>query len=238
MAETILEVKNLRKEFKIHLLGGKSIISLQEISFDLKRGEFLAITGKSGSGKSTLMKCIYRTYLPSKGRIVCYPKNASPIDLSRCSDETIIDLRINTIGYVSQFFYAIPRVSCLELVAQPLLQRGVSRKEAVAIAKGMLAQLQVSEKLFDAYPSTFSGGEKQRVNIARALVKKVDLLLLDEPTASLDKENRSIVLDNLLQLKQKGVSAIGIFHDVEDIKKFADRLLVLEDGRIKELKAI
>ncbi len=238
MAEMILEVKDLRKEFRIHLLGGKLITSLQGVSFNLERGEFLAITGKSGSGKSTLIKCIYRTYLPTEGKIVYYPKNDPPIDLSSCADETVIDLRISAIGYVSQFFYAIPRVTCLELVSQPLLQQGLSREDAVAMAKDMLLQLQIPEELFDAYPSTFSGGEKQRVNIARALVKKVDLLLLDEPTASLDKENRSIVLSSLLKLKQKGVSAIGIFHDFEDLKKFADRVLVLENGRIKSLKVI
>ncbi|MCD6228132.1 MAG: phosphonate C-P lyase system protein PhnL [Candidatus Omnitrophica bacterium] len=235
MQDIILEVRNLSKKFNLHLLGGKVITAFQNVSFVLRRGEFLGISGKSGSGKSSLIKCIYRTYLPTEGEIVYYPKKGVPIDLAKCSDEKVIELRYKSIGYVSQFFYPIPRVSCLEIVSQVLIHQGADKDEAKRRAKNMLLRLLIPEKLFDAYPSTFSGGEKQRVNIAQALVKEAELLLLDEPTASLDKTSRAIVLEEILKLKEKRVSAIGIFHDDEDLKRFADRILVLEDGKIKEV---
>ncbi|MCD6093372.1 MAG: ATP-binding cassette domain-containing protein [Candidatus Omnitrophica bacterium] len=235
MQDIILKVRNLSKKFNLHLLGGKVITAFQNASFVLKRGEFLGISGKSGSGKSSLIKCIYRTYLSTEGEIVYYPKNGMPIDLARCLDEEIIDLRHRKIGYVSQFFYAIPRVSCLKIVTQTLIQQGVDEDGAKRRAKNMLLRLLIPERLFDAYPSTFSGGERQRVNIAQALVKKAELLLLDEPTASLDKTSRAIVLDEILKLKKKGISVIGIFHDDEELKRFADRILVLEEGKIKEI---
>ena len=236
MQDIILEVRNLSKKFNLHLLGGKVITAFQEVSFVLRRGEFLGISGKSGSGKSSLIKCIYRTYLPTEGEIVYYPKNNGvPIDLAKCSDEKVIELRHKSIGYVSQFFYPIPRVSCLEIVSQALIQQGADKDEAKRKAKNMLLRLLIPEKLFDAYPSTFSGGEKQRVNIAQALVKEAELLLLDEPTASLDRTSKAIILEEILKLKERRVSAIGIFHDDEDLKRFADRILVLEDGKIKEV---
>ncbi len=235
MQDIILEVRNLSKKFNLHLLGGKVITAFQDVSFVLRRGEFLGISGKSGSGKSSLIKCIYRTYLPTEGEIVYYPKNGTPIDLAKCSDEKVIELRHKNIGYVSQFFYPIPRVSCLEIVSQALIQQGADKDEAKIRTKNVLLRLLIPEKLFDAYPSTFSGGEKQRVNIAQALVKEAELLLLDEPTASLDKTSRTIVLEEVLKLKERKVSAIGIFHDDEELKRFADRILVLEDGKIKEV---
>ena len=235
MQDIILEVRDLSKKFNLHLLRGKDITAFQNVSFILRRGEFLGISGKSGSGKSSLIKCIYRTYLPTEGEIVYYPKNGVPIDLAKCSDEKVIELRHKSIGYVSQFFHPIPRVSCLEIVSQALIQQGVDKDEAKRRAKNMLSCLLIPEKLFDTYPSTFSGGEKQRVNIAQALVKEAELLLLDEPTASLDKTSRAIVLKEILKLKEKGVSAIGIFHDDEDLKRFADKILGLEDGKVKEI---
>jgi len=233
MKNIILEVRNLSKEFNLHLLGGKVITAFQNASFVLKRGGFLGISGKSGSGKSSLIKCIYRTYLPTKGEIIYYPKNGMPTDLASCLDEEIIELRCKKIGYVSQFFYAIPRVSCLEIVTQALIQQGVDEDEAKRKAKNMLLRLLIPERLFDAYPSTFSGGEKQRVNIAQALVKEMELLLLDEPTASLDGVSRAIVLDEILKLKKRGTSVIGIFHNEKELRSFADKIVVLEDGKVK-----
>jgi len=231
MKDIILEVRNLSKNFNLHLLGGKVITAFQNVSFALKRGEFLGIAGKSGSGKSSLIKCIYRTYLSTKGEIIYYPKSENPIDLATCHDEEIIDLRYGKIGYVSQFFYAIPRVSCLDIVTRALIQQGVNINEAKKSAQNMLSRLLIPDKLFDAYPSTFSGGEKQRINIAHALVKEAELLLVDEPTASLDKVARGIVLEEIFKLKMRRTSVIGVFHDEKELKNFADKILVMENGR-------
>jgi alpha-D-ribose 1-methylphosphonate 5-triphosphate synthase subunit PhnL len=234
MENVVLEVKDLRKKFTLHLLEEKEIVGFQSVSFTLKRGEFLGIAGKSGSGKSSLIKCIYRTYLSTSGKIIFYPNGRNSVDLATCLDEEIIDLRYRKIGHVSQFFYAIPRVSCLDIVTQSLVQQGVNIDEAKKSAKNMLSCLLIPDKLFDAHPSTFSGGEKQRVNIARALVKEPELLLLDEPTASLDKVSRGIVLEEIFELKKKGTSAIGVFHDEKELRSFADKILVM--GNEREIK--
>lgn len=231
MHDIILKVQNLSKKFNLHLLGEKEITAFKNISFTLKRGEFLGIAGKSGSGKSSLIKCIYRTYLSTKGEIIYYPKSGNSIDLASCLDEEIIDLRYREIGYVSQFFYVIPRISCLDIVTQVLIQQGVDENKAGKSAKNILSRLLIPDKLFDAYPSTFSGGEKQRVNIAHALARETELLLIDEPTASLDKTTRGIVLEEIFKLKKRGTSVIGIFHDEKELKSFADKILVMENGK-------
>ncbi len=217
------------------LSNGKEITAFENISFSLKRGEFLGIAGKSGAGKSTLLKCIYRTYLSSSGSIIFYPKGKNPVDLACCSDQEVIDLRYKKIGYVSQFLQVIPRVNCLEIVAQSLIQQGYKNKAEIK-AKNILSRLLIPEKLLDAFPSTFSGGEKQRVNIAHALIKHTDLLLIDEPTASLDKGCREIVLKMIEELKDKGVSVISIFHNEKELKRFADKILIMENGELQEAK--
>lgn len=232
MQDIILKVQNLSKNFFLHLLDGKQITVFENISFSLKRGEFLGIAGKSGAGKSTLLKCIYRTYLSTSGNIIFYPKGENPVDLACCSDQEVIDLRHKKIGYVSQFLQVIPRVNCLEIVAQSLIQQG-SKNKAEIKAKNILSRLLIPEKLLDAFPSTFSGGEKQRVNIAHALIKQTDLLLIDEPTASLDKGCREIVLEMIEELKERGISVISIFHNEKELKRFADKILIMENGELK-----
>lgn len=231
MENTILEVQNLSKKFNLHLLSGNEITAFQNVSFILKRGEVLGIAGKSGSGKSSLIKCIFRTYLPTHGKIVYYPRSGNPIDLASCKDEEIIDLRDSRIGYASQFLQVVPRVSCLDIVSQALIQQGADKEEAKKSARGMLSRLLIPDKLLAAYPSTFSGGEKQRVNIAHALIKPAELLLIDEPTASLDKTARGIVLEMIAELKKRGTSVIGIFHDEQELRSFADKILVMENGK-------
>ena len=231
MKKVLLEVKDLSKKFTLHLLGEKELTAFENVSFSLRRGEFLGIAGKSGSGKSSLIKCLYRTYLSSSGKIIFYPNGRNPIDLATCPDEEVIDLRYRKIGYVSQFFYAIPRISCLDIVTQALIQQRVAKDEAEGRAKDILSRLLIPNKLFDAYPSTFSGGEKQRVNIACALIREIELLLIDEPTASLDKATRSIVLEMIAELKKRGTSVIGIFHNEKELKSFADKILIMENGR-------
>lgn len=228
MNDKILDVKNLTKIFKLHLLGGKLITAFSGIFFTLKEGEFIGIKGRSGSGKSSLLKCIDRTYISTEGEILYYLKDGSVLDLSKCDERNILKLRYKDIGYVSQFFNPIPRVSCRDLVADSLINQGTTKDVAKKLAENMLLKLFIPQDLFNSFPATFSGGEKQRINIACSLVKKVRLLLLDEPTASLDKENREKVLNEILKLKGKGVSAIGVFHDDKELRIFSDRIFDIE----------
>lgn len=220
----MLKVDNLSKVFNIHILGDKIIEGCYGVSFVVDRGEFLSISGPSGAGKSTILKCIYRTYLPTSGNIFYDSVLYGKVDLATLPDHMVIALRHKEIGYISQFLKAIPRVSAVDIVSEPLiLKNGISPEEARTKAGELLERLNISPKLFDAYPSTFSGGEQQRVNIARAIIWKPRLLLLDEPTASLDKDSTAIVMELLKELKNGGTSMVGIFHDERLIESIADR---------------
>lgn len=210
----MLKVDNLSKVFDIHILDDKVIKGCDGVSFIVDRGEFLGLAGPNGAGKSTILKCIYRTYLATGGSIWYDSILYGQVNLAVITDHMVIGIRHKEIGYVSQFLKVIPRVSAVDIVAEPLLlKNGVSPKEAKTKAGELLERLNISSKLFDAYPSTFSGGEQQKVNIARAVIWKPGLLLLDEPTASLDKDSTSIVIDLLRELKEEGTSMVGIFHD-------------------------
>jgi len=222
--KTVLQVKNLSKNFTMHIRGGVVISSFTGVSFETQTGMLLALTGPSGIGKSSLLKCIYRTYLPSAGEILYTAKNGMLIDLASSQDWDILTLRRNEIGYVSQFFHIMPRVSALEILIEPLVSRGVDRKEALEKARDMLSRVGLDKTLWDMYPSTFSGGEKQRLNILHAIITKPRLLLLDEPTASLDKGYKERIMEMILALKAEGTAMVGVFHD-------RDALLSLSDTR-------
>jgi len=220
----VLQVKNLAKSFTIHIRGGTVISSFTGASFETKAGMLLALTGPSGIGKSSLLKCIYRTYLPSEGEVLYNARDGMLIDLASAGDWDILTLRRNEIGYVSQFFHIMPRVSALETLIEPLVIRGTDREEALNKAREMLTYAGLGKTLWDMYPSTFSGGEKQRLNILRAIITKPRLLLLDEPTASLDKGYKERIMEMILALKAEGTAMIGVFHD-------RDALLALSDTR-------
>lgn len=221
----MITVDNLSKNFHIHTLGNKVIEALRAISFQVAAGEFLGLSGPSGTGKSTILKCIYRTYLPTAGDIWYQSKGYGRINLAKTANRTVLGLRSREIGYVSQFFKVIPRVSALEVVAEPLVTRnGTALNVARTRAAELLERLHIPPYLIDAYPATFSGGEQQRVNIARAVIWKPGLLLLDEPTASLDSEAATVVLEILRELKEEGTTMIGIFHQHGMIQKITDRL--------------
>ncbi|WP_448587984.1 phosphonate C-P lyase system protein PhnL [Thermocrinis sp.] len=221
----MLKVERLLKRFEIKVLKEKSIMGCQEVSFEVRRGEFLALFGPSGSGKSTVLKCIYRTYIPTSGDIRYHSESFGWINLSTSSERTILELRRKEIAYVSQFFQAIPRLTALELVMEPLLRKnGMPYEEAKKIAVELLERLGLQKELFDAYPSTFSGGQQQKINIARAIITKPKLLLLDEPTASLDQKSASVVLELLKELKEEGTAMVGVFHNLEHMKAIADRV--------------
>jgi alpha-D-ribose 1-methylphosphonate 5-triphosphate synthase subunit PhnL len=233
--EPLLQVENLSKTFILHTRGGKRIEALKNISFNLVEGEILGLAGKSGAGKSSLMKCLYRTYVPTTGKILfrtnetgCYT------DLAAASEHEILQIRRQTLRYCSQFLQVIPRVPATEVVAESLLRIGVRRAEALAEAEKLLKTLQLPRELWDAYPATFSGGEQQRINMARALISRARLLLVDEPTASLDGASKEIVIQMLLNMKSSGIAIILISHDEQTLARLADRRLYLEAGRTKE----
>ncbi len=221
----MLKVDNLSKFFNIHILGDKVIEGCDGVSFIVERGEFLGISGPSGAGKSTILKCIYRTYLPTGGDVWYDSVLYGQVNLATIADHMVIGLRHKEIGYVSQFLKVIPRVSAIDIVAEPLLTKnGSSAKEARKKAGELLERLNIPVRLFDAYPATFSGGEQQRINIARAVIWKPRLLLLDEPTASLDKDSTAIVMELLKELRNEGTSMVGIFHDERLIESIADKV--------------
>ncbi len=221
----MLAVSALTKRFRVHVLGGKDIEGCREVSFEVRQGEFLALLGPSGAGKSTVLKCIYRTYLASGGAIHYRSAAFGSVDLVAASDRTVLDLRRREIGFVSQFLRVIPRVSAVDVVMQPLLDRnGTTPGEARARATELLDRLRIPRTLHDAYPSTFSGGEQQRVNIARAIVWEPRLLLLDEPTAALDGRAVEAVMTLLGEMRRRGTTMVGIFHDPALIERAADHV--------------
>jgi alpha-D-ribose 1-methylphosphonate 5-triphosphate synthase subunit PhnL len=220
----MLSVENLSKEFIIHTRRGIRIPGFANVSFQVTSGSLLAVTGPSGIGKSSLLKCIYRTYLPTEGRILYEAKNGETVDLAAAGDWEVLALRRSEIGYVSQFFHVMPRVSMMDILTEPLTARGLAKEEAREQAARMLTRAGLGQTLWEMYPATFSGGEKQRLNILRAIITKPRFLLLDEPTASLDSGYKNKIMDMILELKGEGTAMIGVFHD-------RDALAVLSDAR-------
>ena len=219
----MITVENLSKTFTLHMLKEKRIAACSNVSFRVPPGGFLGLSGPSGAGKSTVLKCLYRTYLAGSGAILYDSATYGPVDLATLPDRAIIDIRDKEMGYVSQFLKVIPRVSTLDVVMEPILSRnGVTRDVARKRSISLLERLRIPSHLFDAYPATFSGGEQQRVNIARAVSWKPRLLLLDEPTASLDRDSVGVVLEILRELRGEGTTMIGIFHDTTVLESVTD----------------
>ena len=207
---------------------------LRGVDLQVRAGQTLAIVGASGSGKSTLLRCLYRTYWPTEGKAI-YRSCYGLIDLAHAADIDMVRLRSEEIGHVTQFLHARPRVSALEWVAEPLLHT-MAYEDALELARTWLRDFGLKAELWHAYPSTFSGGEQQKVNLARALAVPRRLLLLDEPTASLDAMARKALVDRLAQLKAQGVAMIGVFHHPEDVAHLIDReiqILAGPDGHIE-----
>ncbi|GGN21474.1 phosphonate C-P lyase system protein PhnL [Halarchaeum nitratireducens] len=228
---TILSIDGLSKTFDMHVLGDTQVVGLDDVSFDVQTGEFLAIVGESGSGKSSLLKCLYRTYEPNSGRVV-YHGPTRDVDLASCPARTVIGLRRDVIGYTSQFLDEIPRVPAVDVVARPLVEQGHSRDDARETARDLLTALSVPRELWEAYPATFSGGERQRVNLAQAIAPRPAVLLLDEPTSALDPETRRAAIDLLSTYLDGETTVIGVFHDTNVVEAVADRVVVLDDGRL------
>jgi alpha-D-ribose 1-methylphosphonate 5-triphosphate synthase subunit PhnL len=231
---TAMSVDGLSKTFDVHVLDDTQVVGLDDVSFDVREGEFLAVVGESGSGKSSLLKCLYRTYDPTAGHVVYHGADGD-VDLATCGDRTVMTLRDDAIGYTSQFLEEIPRVPAVDVVARPLVERGTPTETARERARELLDDLSIPAELWDAYPATFSGGERQRVNLAQALAPDPDLLLLDEPTSALDPQTRREAIDLLETSLGDGTTVVGVFHETDVVEAVADRVLALDDGRIREV---
>lgn len=214
----MINVKNIAKSFTLHHQNAAVIDVLQNGNFTVSAGECVALTGASGAGKSTLIQMIYGNYLTQTGSIT-----VGDLDVATAEPRQILRLRRQTLGYVSQFLRVVPRVPTLEIVAEPLLRLGTDAAEAEDRARAMLKFLNLPKRLWSLSPTTFSGGEQQRVNVARGFVHTYPALLLDEPTASLDGKNRERVIELILKAKENGAAIIGIFHDEEARAKVCDR---------------
>lgn len=224
---TQLRVENLCKTFVLHNQSGVALPVLQDASLEVNQGECVVLHGHSGSGKSTLLRALYGNYQANSGHI-WLQHHGEWIDMAQAPARQIIAIRRDTIGWVSQFLRVIPRVPTLEIVMQPLLERGVARGFCEKRAKELLTRLNVPERLWSLAPSTFSGGEQQRVNIARGFIADYPVLLLDEPTASLDSANSAAVVSLIEQARARGAAIVGIFHDEAVRKQVADRLHVMQ----------
>lgn len=214
----MIEVENVAKSFTLHNQGGTVIPVMQGASLHVRPGECVALTGVSGAGKSTLMRILYGNYLAASGRVTIVGT-----DVARATPRQILALRRHTLGYVSQFLRVVPRVPTLDVVAEPLLAVGAEPDAARARAEALLTRLRIPQRLWSLSPTTFSGGEQQRVNIARGFAHAYPALLLDEPTASLDAENRETVLTLIEEAKARGAAIVGILHDEPARARIADR---------------
>jgi alpha-D-ribose 1-methylphosphonate 5-triphosphate synthase subunit PhnL len=228
-----LELRSITKGFTIHRFD-KRIVGCRNVSISIPPASFVGITGRSGSGKSTILKLIYRTYLPEEGEIWYDSGELGRVDLARVDERTVLRLRRSEIGYVSQFLSVIPRTTAREIVERAALETGEETDLAHRRAEELLVHFELDRTLWDNYPNTFSGGEKLRLNIARAMIKRPRLLLLDEPTASLDTHSKGRVRELIERLKHDGTTMLGIFHDIEFMAGLCDREYSMDSGRLAD----
>lgn len=229
MQDERVRVEGLGKTFTLHNQGETptEIPVFQDLALTVGAGQCVVLAGVSGVGKSTLIRTIYGNYTPSRGNVHVAHRGAM-VNLLQVNPRTLLDIRRESLGYVSQFLRVIPRISTLKLVATPLLELGVEEDEAEARAVKLLRQLRLPERLWSLPPATFSGGEQQRVNIARSFVSERPILLLDEPTASLDAANRETVVELIRESLAAGVAMLGIFHDLDVRDQVATELFEVE----------
>jgi alpha-D-ribose 1-methylphosphonate 5-triphosphate synthase subunit PhnL len=228
----ILAVTGVDKTFTMHLQGGQRLAVLRGLAFEVRSGECVALGGASGAGKSSILKMVYGNYAADRGRIVLRipggERESTAIDIAVADPREVLAARRDAMGYVSQFLRCVPRVRALQVVAEPLVERGVPATEARERAARMLTKLGIPERLWALSPVTFSGGEQQRVNIARGFVTELPLLLLDEPTAALDARNREVVVELIREKRARGTALLGIFHDAVVRDAVADRVVEVE----------
>lgn len=219
----LIVVEDLAKTFVLHNAEQAIIPVFERLRLEVAPGECVVLAGDSGVGKSTLMRSIYGNYMPTHGSVKVL-HDGDYVDITKASPHEVLEIRRRTLGYVSQFLRVIPRIPTLQLVMEPLLENGVSVDEARERAAGLLTALRLPQAHWELPPATFSGGEQQRVNIARSFIRDYPVLLLDEPTASLDADNRAIVVELVKKALGQGAAMIGIFHDQDVRDAVATRL--------------
>jgi alpha-D-ribose 1-methylphosphonate 5-triphosphate synthase subunit PhnL len=226
MSQIMLRTDALAKTFTLYLQGGVRLPVLSGVALELHAGECVVLSGPSGVGKSTLMRSLYGNYRAESGHIMIRHRGEM-VDLAAADPRTILAIRHETLGYVSQFLRVVPRVPALDVVAEVLIERGSTQHEARRIATDLLLRLNIPRRLHGLPPATFSGGEQQRVNLARGFIGNHPVLLLDEPTASLDAANRLVVVEMINEAKLRGTAIIAICHDMDTRDRIADRLFAL-----------
>ena len=213
----MLQMKQVSKRFTLHHQNGAELQVLNQVDMQVSAGECVVLDGPSGMGKSTLLKLMYANYRATSGRIEVQQADGRLLELTQASPRELVHMRRDTMGYVSQFLRVIPRVSALDVVAEPLIEDGAEQAQAIEAAREQarmwLTRLRIPEGLWHLPPATFSGGEQQRINIARNMIKPRPILLLDEPTASLDAANTQTVIDLIQEAVARGAALVGIFHD-------------------------
>jgi alpha-D-ribose 1-methylphosphonate 5-triphosphate synthase subunit PhnL len=223
-----IRIRDLGKTFVLHNQGAAELPVLRGVDLDVHGGECVVLDGPSGAGKSTLLRCIYANYRASRGSIVVHDRGQS-VEVTQASARELLAMRFRSMGYVSQFLRAIPRVAAVDIVAEPLVERAAGDIDAVGearhTAEQMLLRLRIPMRLWSVPPATFSGGEQQRINIARGLIRRKPILLLDEPTASLDAGNRLTVISMINEARQAGAAVVGIFHDQSVRDALATRIV-------------
>lgn len=222
----MLRTESLTKTFTLHLRGGLRLPVLSGINLQVRNGECVVLSGPSGVGKTTLLRSLYGNYRPESGTILVRHRGEM-IDIASADPRTVLAVRQETIGYVSQFLRVVPRVSALDVVAEALLARGELRAAAQDKARTLLTQLNIPPRMHAIPPGTFSGGEQQRVNLARGFVASHPILLLDEPTASLDPENSAIAIRMVREAKAQGTATVAICHEADFREAVTDRLFTL-----------
>ena len=227
----LIRVEDLSKTFTLHIQGGARIPVFSGLNLEIGAGRCVALFGPSGSGKSTLLRSLYANYKPGSGHI-WVRHDDDWVDMATAEPHQVLELRRRTVGYVSQFLRVIPRVPARDIVAAPLHSQGIDLEAARAKAEQLLARLNIPKAMWDLAPATFSGGEQQRVNIARGFAVDYPVLLLDEPTASLDAGNRAVVIDLIREAKARGTAVVGIFHDDEVREAVADQIFDLRAGAV------
>ncbi len=233
---TPVVVSEVSKSYTMHLRDGIRLPVVDGVSFAIKAGECAVLGGPSGAGKSSILKMLYGNYAVDAGQIIV-EHSGQLIDLAAATPRTVLQVRRDTIGYVSQFLRTVPRVSALDVVAEPLVSLGEDRETARDRARELLARLNLPERLWSLPPATFSGGEQQRVNIARGFITPHPVLLLDEPTASLDARNREVVVEMIAGKKREGVALLGIFHDADVREAVADRIIDVTEFAPRKIAA-
>jgi alpha-D-ribose 1-methylphosphonate 5-triphosphate synthase subunit PhnL len=225
--DIVLKVDGLSKRFVLHTQGGATLDVLHGIDLEVAAGECVVLHGPSGAGKSTLLRCLFGNYRTEIGSVLV-SHAGEMIDIATALPRTVIEIRQATLGYVSQFLRVVPRVAAIDVVAEPLRMTGVDESPARDRAAELLSRLNIPERLWALAPATFSGGEQQRVNIARGFAVPYPVMLLDEPTSALDAVNRRVVVDMIRERLADGAAMVGIFHDEEVRSAVATRLFDMD----------